>query len=61
MIHIEVWLYATLTFKLCHNHIYLSQEPSNLPAQLLPARTPNKHIERTLLSSDYSYYLILGI
>ena len=34
--------------------IYLSQEPSNLPSQMLPACTPNKHIERTLLSSDYS-------
>ena len=47
-------MYVTLTFKICHNRIYLSQEPSNLPRQLLPACTPSKHIERTLLSSDYS-------
>ena len=40
-------MYATLTFKMCQNHIYLSQQPSNLPPQLLPACTPNKHIERT--------------
>ena len=51
---IEVLLYATLTFKVCHNHIYLSQEPSNLPPQLLPTCAPNKHIEHILLSSDYS-------
>ena len=50
----EVSLYATLTFKICYNLIYLQQEPSNLPPQLLPACTPNKRIERTLLSSDYS-------
>ena len=52
--YMEVSLYTTHTFKICHNRIYLSQEPSNLPPQLLPACMPNKHIERTLLSSDYS-------
>ena len=28
-------------FKICHNHIYLSQEPSNLPSQLLPVSLTN--------------------
>ena len=37
----EVSLYATLTFKICHNHSYLSQEPSALSSQLLPVRLAN--------------------
>ena len=43
-------LYATLAFKLYHNHIYLYR---NHPSPSTATRTPNKHIERTLLSSDY--------
>ena len=38
-----------------YNHSYLLQEPSTLPHELLPIRLTNMHIERTLLSSDYSY------
>ena len=33
--------YATLTFKICHNHRYLSQEPSTLSPHLLPVRLAN--------------------
>ena len=47
----EVSLYATLTFKICHNHIYLYR---NHPSPSTATSTPNKKIERTLLSSDYS-------
>ena len=48
---IEVSLYATLTFKICHNHIYLYR---NHPSRSTATCTPKKHIKRTLLSSDYS-------
>ena len=47
----EVSLYATLTFKICHNHIYLYR---NHPSPSTATCRPKKHIERTLLSSDYS-------
>ena len=36
---------------ICHNHIYLYR---NHPPPSTATSTPNKHIERTLLSSDYS-------
>ena len=37
-------------FKIYHNHIYLHR---NHPSPSTATCTPNKHIERTLLSSDY--------
>ena len=40
----EVLLYATLTCKICHNHIYLYR---NHPSPSTATCTPNKHIEHT--------------
>ena len=39
------------TFKICHNHIYRYR---NHPFASTAICMPNKHIEHTLLSSDYS-------
>ena len=49
--NVLIMIYATLTFKTCHNHIYLYR---NHPFPSTATCTPKKHIERTLLSSHYS-------
>ena len=40
-----------------YNHSYLSQEPSTLPLNCYLYE--HMHIERTLLSSDYSYSMLI--
>ena len=58
-LHIEVSLYATLTFKICLNHIYLYRKHPSLSTATC---TPNKHIERTLLLKLrlLLVYLVIG-
>ena len=44
--------FASFLFAALYNHSYLSQEPSTLSPSTATC-TPSKHIEHTLLSSDY--------
>ena len=56
-----IMIHSLITFKICHNHIYLSQEPSSLPAQLIypPVRQTNIESSKHRTHSGRVLYLCI--